>query len=281
MRAYPPEEEYRRREFYHQDALYLADPAYVVSVTKVDPANQHDVWTDQSWVYPEEVRVLSAVALSIPEGRGMIAFKSDGRTRQLDLAWDTELTTEPSLDAIQATAVAYAWECYGSRASYQLRDTESSDVAFEHALFTGIDVSDQLLIRGLYSLLKSQHLLRAVDGRFMEEAIMNVQIAREAGLDLIRHRLIQAGMQNASFQDAYEYLRNNFRLGDALASYFKEQHDTWIAVRHPDSRFGPHWAPRLMADDYYETYGACVSVYRHLLAGEQGRNTAFDFTPEP
>jgi len=109
---------------------------------------------------------------------------------------------------------------------------------------------------------------------FGEEAVMNIQISREASLEMIREHLLAEGQVNPSFRDAHAYLAKNFTSGQGLADYFEHEHNVWTATKHPNSAFGPIWLPPLLADDFYETYECLGSVYRHLLSGEPEPATA-------
>ena len=102
---------------------------------------------------------------------------------------------------------------------------------------------------------------------------MNLQISREAALHLIREKLQYLGNNNPSFADAHDYVRQHFAFGEYLEEFFKKQHELWVTTKHAASSLGG-WAPSISADDFYETYECLVSVYRHILLGEEGRSSA-------
>jgi hypothetical protein len=222
------------------------------------------------WLYPEEVRLLATLALAIPEGRGSLRFAPLDRVA-LDWSHSRPLSSDDLIGVASAHAQDLAAK-HGS-APIELGAWEAASDEWQLRVFEAIDLSDELLIRGLHCLLKANRL--AGDRELSAEGYMNVSISREAALELVRRRLQAQGHSSPSFRDAHEYVTNNFRLGDHLANQLSYQHDLWVETKHPNSSFGPVWMPQLMADDLYETYEGLVSVYRHLLSGEDGRATAY------
>jgi len=243
-------------------------------IVKQWKANQNGVATECTWIFPEEVRLLASLALAIPEGKGALQFSPHWQQFPVPIETDADLSSEESIAKLEAVAVQLVNECFPEGVTYDLRDHHGLEEDFPHGVFEQIDVSDELLIRGLYTLLKGQCVLTCHMYTLMEEAISNVQISREAALELLRERLHAVHGKSVSFKEAHEYLRTSFKAGEFLASYFGHLHEIWIATKHPKCATGPFWTPPLMADDYYETYAALVSVYRHILTGEPGRATA-------
>lgn len=268
---HPRSNAYRREPFVHRDAVYLTDPAYVAAVVRQDASNQGNIVSEMVWLYPEEVRLLATLALSVPEGHGMLRFSPLCRTH-LPLPGRADLSSEESLREIRRQALALAENQAVS--PLEFRSWEMSGEKFQRALFERIDPADDLLVRGLHCLLKAGRLMG--EAEFAQEAYMNVSIAREAALELIRDKLESAGVRSPSFRDAHEYVAANFRHGHYLAEELISQHDLWVETKHPRSSFGPTWMPQLMADDLAETYESLISVYRHVLSGEPGRISAWD-----
>jgi hypothetical protein len=294
IRAFEPVTEYIGSSFITEDAAYLADENYVVTVARSSHHDMGDFWPEMPWLFPAEVRVLAAVALAVPEGRGAAGFAPHRSNQRLGIPTTSSLIQDDVLRAVEAEArelcqnvaslcrpdILWTWgfEAEEKRrhsgegeTRYRLRD-EPVVSSERLGVFQAISLDDALLLRGLYCLLKGQHL--SLYQLFWEEAFMNAQIAREAALELIRARLAANGVKNASYADAHQYLREHFLLGGHLADYLLDQHEKWVATRHPNSRHGAFWTPPLMMDDYIHTHGSLVSVYRHLLLDEPGRLTA-------
>jgi hypothetical protein len=220
------------------------------------------------WILPAEVRLLASLALSTPEGVGRLSFVPSERERVLELLDDVHLSDPLSLDSLRSAAEQLCLSVVPPNELYEMR-SDSIDRSDQVARLEAIQYSNSVLMRGLYCMLKSTHLF--VTRMFGEEAFMNIQITREAALELVRDRI---GGQSVGYAAAHSYIRSNFKHGDSLAEFIEDQHDRWVATRHPRSRHGEFWTPPLMVDDYFETHGAVVSLFRHLLLKEPGRNTA-------
>jgi hypothetical protein len=274
LRIYEPGPAYPHGWFLSREGVYVATEDVVFTAYKRKIRRRRSLKSDYAWVEPEEIRILAAVALSVPEGRGAAGFAPHWGYRIVDLPKPLRLAGSACTSRLIDAAVSHAREVYGSEVGYELRNVESSGVAFQQDLFASIDPRDQLLIRGLYTLLKSWHLARLPNGSFLEEALMNLQISREAALEILREVLLSKGLSNPSFKDAHDYLHRNFIKGKYLARAFSDLHHLWVWTKHPNSAVGPFWSPPMMADDVFHTYGALVSVYRHILTGEPGRVSA-------
>lgn len=271
IRAYEPVTEYSRTPFISPSAVYLPDAAFVVTVVKSSHHDLGESWPEMAWMYPAEVRLLAALALAIPEGKGAATFAPSPFNRRLALDTDLTLDAPEIIAKVAAEAESACRQLAGPRLPYSLYEWDL-DLDDRLTIYTRIDLGDSLLLRGLYCMLKGQHLM--AQELFGEDAFVNIQISREAALEGIRERLRGKGVTDPSYVDAHAYVRGQFAFGEALADFLEDQHDRWIATRHPKSKFGTFWTPPLLLDDYFETYGAVVSLYRHLLLDEPGRKTA-------
>jgi hypothetical protein len=274
LRIYDPVVRYIEDQLLEADAAYVPGEETVFTVVKQQPSNWGEQnWSELAWVYPEEVRLLASVALSIPEGYGTLAFAPNGTQLRLDIG-NKELANMELIHRIKRLAILTARKTFGNKVRYSLRRAKTSGETFQRRLYNGIDTGDALLIRGLSCLLKSQHLMAVECRTFCEDAFINVQIAREGALQLIRRLLTNRTGGPVSYEDAYEYIQQNFRMGDAIANYLREQYEKWIMAKHPECRWGIFWSPPLLADDFFETYEALVSIYRHIITGEPGGEAA-------
>jgi len=274
LRIYNPIVKYFENPFLEEDAIYIPEEDVIFTVVNQCPSNwgEHG-WPEIFWVYPEEVRLLASVALSVPEGLGTLGFAPKGEQLRLNITSE-KITNWEVIQSVKKQAIQIARKTYGENLRYKLRGAKTSGEEFQQRLFQGIDTGDALLIRGLSCLLKSQHLMGVECQSFCEEAFMNVQIAREGALQIIRRRLQNSKGKSASYENAHEYIQKNFEFGDAFVAYLKKQHDQWVKAKHPESKWGIFWAPPLEAEDFFETYEALVTIYRHLITGEPGRETA-------
>lgn len=271
LRLYDPGIDYHRVPLITSDCVYLPSERTVFTVVKQDASDLSSGWADRPWAYPMEVRLLAAIALSVPEGCGSLAFAPIGPHKVLDLPYDAPLDSDEALEHVSTHARDWTAEVFGDPPVYALRDAEYSGGDFQQRLYAGIDPTRALLIRSLYALLKSQHMARYADGVFFEEATMNVQIAREGAIQLLSDLIGKPGRKRPSEKDVFAYLRSNFRAGEALAAFLEQQRQVWTKMKHPRSNLGVFWAPPLEADDFFETYEAVVSMFRHIVTGEPGR----------
>lgn len=274
VRLLRPGFEYPNRSFKHHDALYYPSEDAVFIVTKRRPSNYGaNVYTEVAIWMPEEIQLLGTLALSIPEGGGRVTFAPWYRSSIPEIPITSNLASDDMLAACLESAIQlYASHKDENRSPYVLRETNRSDSDVEYNLFENIDPKDGLLLRGLYTLLKSQLLINS-DLDFMEEAFMNLQISREAVFRIIRKHLQYIGNPKPSEQDVYDYIRLNFQMGEHLVKFLEEQYDSWLETKHPLSRFGAEWASSLMADDVLEPYDALISIYRHIVLDEPGRSS--------
>ncbi len=276
VRLLRPGFEYPANIFKHQDGLYYPSEEIVFLVSKGQSLDSSDdVFTEVAIWHPDEIRLLGAISLSVPESGGFVVFAPWHGTFLSQLTLDSDLSLDTAVETCLNAAIQLQNDnesLEGNR--YTLRDFNSDSKVLTD-LFDNIEPEEGLLIRGLYTLLKSSLLMQQhVLGDFMEEAFMNMQISREAALELIREHLHYLGNPNPSFKQAHEYLRSNFQIGDGLVEYLEEQHDKWIETKHPLSVFGAEWAPSIQAEDIYETHGILVSIYRHIILGEPGGSSA-------
>lgn len=269
--------------FKRHDALYYPSEDVVFIVTKQQHSKYLDnVYTEIAVWNPGEIRLLGALTLSVPEGGGVIVFVPFLRPIDLSIIsipFSADLSSDTTISSCLEFANRFLTPYADSdRILYELSAVTCSASNVVNALFDNIDPSDGILMRGLYTLMKSQLLVHKSQDLlchnfFMEEAFINLQVSREAALQKIRERLHSLGNPNPSYRDAHNYIRSNFQMGKALAKYFEMQHESWIEAKHPISVYGTEWAPTLSVDDIYATYGPLVSVYRHIILGEPGRSS--------
>ena len=270
VRLLRPGFEYPAHGFKHHDALYYPSEEVVFLVTKRQPSNYgDDVYTEVAIWSPDEIRLLGTLTLSVPEGGGIPVFAPWYGSVLRDIPFSSDLSSDSIIESCRGAAIALQVEHEQSnRNTYILRTLHRSDPSVEKDLFENIDPRDGILMRGLYTLIKSQLLMHAYD--FMEEAFMNLQVSREAALQIIREHLHFLGNPNPSYRDAHNYIRSNFQMGEPLVEYLELQHEKWIETKHPMSVYGAEWAPFVEAEDIYETYGCLISIYRHIVLDEPG-----------
>ncbi len=264
VRFFDPNIEHASGDFIHDDALYLSSSTYVVLITKQRRKISPQLYSELLWAFPEEVRAMAAIALS----RSLIHFSPLPDQFILPVGLSANLAIKANLEKIKNMLLqGLIHQQIIPTPTFRIREAESSDVETAMRVFEAIKPDDQLMIRGLYAFLKAGHLWGDSDSTFGEEACMNIQIAREASLEMIRRKLQGHGSRTVSFADAHDYIRSEFDHGSDVATFLEYQHDLWVASKHPNPKAGPVWAPPMMADDYYETRDVVKDLFRHILLG--------------
>ena len=286
--------EYPSEPFKHHDGLYYPSEDAVFIVTKSQHYSEDDYNEVAIWGR-EEIRLIGTLILSVPEGG----------TRNIFVPWVSKslpkipLTADLSSESIISLCLQSAIEMRAEAENEQLkgirresllkeyllkiehfkgkpyifRTVDRSNPDIERTIFDNIDPTDGLLIRGLYTLIKSLHLCFS-SYYFMEEAFMNLQISLQAALERIREHLHYMGNPNPSFNDAKKYIISNFQFGKSLVEVIDMLYEAWIETKHPNSDYGQAWAPSIIADDIYDTFGFVVSIYRHIVLDEPGGSSA-------
>lgn len=160
LRLMAPEQAYWRRQFAKRSVLYKATPEVVFVVVDARGQNLHGQWPEIMWLYPEEVRLLTAVALAILEGRGALRFTPSERRHRIEGA-EGPLDDPTVQKALTNRACELAAAEFCATTSFELRDAEGSDEAFQDRLFGGDDYFETY--EALISVYR--HLLTGEDGR--------------------------------------------------------------------------------------------------------------------
>lgn len=274
VRLLRPGFEYPNHGFQHRDALYYSSEDIVFLATKRQWPTSHGetVYTEVAIWSLEEIRLLGTLTLAIPEGGGIPVFAPWHAFPVSDMPLSSDLSSDSIIESCLEAATSLRGEKGQSNMNkYELRILNYCEPKIEEDLFENIDSMDGILMRGLYTLIKSQLLINTFD--FMEEAFINLQVSREAALQMVREHLHFLGNPDPSYRDAHNYIRSNFQMGEPLVEYLELQHKKWIQTKHPLSVYGAEWAPFIEADDIYDTYGCLISIYRHIILAELGRSS--------
>lgn len=270
VRLLKPGGEYPIGCFKHRDATYYPSEEVVFIATKEPPHSFSEVaiWGSA------EIRLLGTLALSIPEGGGRVTFTPWGADYVPELPSISDLSSKNVIHlCVEFAKRLCALHEESNQKPYILFNAQRSDKTIEYQLYENIDPEWGLLMRGLYTLLKSQTLIHTDLYVCMEEAFMNLQISREAALQIICEHLRSTGNPKATTRDVYNYIRSNFILGDELVQDLESQSESWVETKHPRNPFAEDYAPWLIADDVFEPYDALISIYRHIVLDEPGRSS--------
>ncbi len=282
VRLLRPGYEYPADSFKHHDALYYPSEDVVFIATKISSDYNDDIFTEIAIWTPDEIRLLGTLTLSVPENAGWVSYTPwDSSSPVPHIPPNANLSSDDTiLSCLEWALGLRSQKEETSRIPYVLRSQRSlprSDSQTENAIFENIDLTNSLLMRGLYTLMKCPLLIQAYSDypMFMEEAFIDLQISSEAAIEIIRERLHTGGNLHPSKKDVYDYIHSYFDQKSLWVEYLEEQYEKWIETKHPLSRYGSEWAPSLVAEDVFETYGTLISIYRHIVLGEPGGSSDY------
>ena len=153
----------------------------------------------------------------------------------------------------------------GGERAYEYRDSSLPE-STQLKLFEAIDVTDHLLIRGLYGQMRCSMLMNY--SMFLEEAALALYVSLDASFALVRRSMVKQGYRDPSALDAGAWIASAFKEEHFNSRYFGDYYDDRIRMNHADSRFGVFPFGPLSADDCYYLLKNLREVYRLLILGE-------------
>jgi hypothetical protein len=217
-------------------------------------------WNELAWADVGEIRFWGALAFSIPEGKGFYAFYPLDEGYELPKAiWAETLNSSLAQKLAQRTAAGTSPQKH----ELHWRRPDAIEIA---ALYDALLQADNVLLRGVNCYLKAHMLWK--HHLFAEEMGINLYIALEAGLSVLRRRLSPSLNHQVSYQDVFDHIRATFTCGDALVAYWEDCRDDRNIVIHPDCYLGPEVMHPRSADDIWELFDPMLSLYRYILIGK-------------
>lgn len=243
---------------------YIPEHNLLYSAVKLKKEDSHYYRSETSWAFISEIRLWSALALSVhPEdGKYTIA--------PLDhplVFYEKEFRESYFVEILEATRIINRstiippWKTDEKYEFHHL----APDLSLVDKLYNVIDPTNKVLLRGLSCLLKSSLLSQS--RLAMEEAALLCYISLEGISNLLREKL-----QLKKQFDLYSFMEANVPNGKFLADYLKECRLNRNILAHPDSDLCTDLLPNLSSDDYFETYECLVELYRYVLLSIPIRN---------
>jgi hypothetical protein len=243
------------------NALYRASRSLVYTVVPHEEPNEYG-FNENAWANVGEIRFWGALAFAIEEGKGFYSVHPMGDEHE----WHSGGTIwAESLDADVADRFAQRLAAALPTQQHDLHwviPNETEIVGLHDALLA----ADNVLLRGVNCYLKSHILWRYP--LFTEEMGINLYIALEAGLSVLRRRLSVEANRDVSFNEVQDHVRAKFTHGDALVDFWQDCRDDRNIVFHPDCHLGPQVMHPRSADDIYEMLDPMLSLYRYILIGK-------------
>jgi hypothetical protein len=246
-----------------ETVVYSAAPTAVWSATLQPPLSRDWELSEFSVLAPEEVRALSAVALSESElwAKGLPILANHAVTHLDSAVVGSDMRDPHTFEAIKQVAQQHL----DPAAEYKVVETLGSQ-ADALALLDAIDSSDQLLLAGLARLLGATRVLSIANEP--EEAAISLFVSMSAALEIIRLRLSDEAGKDMPYSAVYDYFRRTFEHGDEVAEYYEARYEERIIAVHPANKFGEFWTLPLMMGDVYHLRKSLIGFYRHILLGE-------------
>jgi hypothetical protein len=132
-------------------------------------------------------------------------------------------------------------------------------------IFSCIDVSDHLLIRGLGALIRA--IMLDYFTEFLENAAMSLYVAMEASLKIVKEMLCAEGSENPTAKDAGRFLDRIFGCEFEAEGYFEEYYEDRIKIIHPASDFGVFPGAAIGVDDVWFLRRSLIHLYDFLVTG--------------
>lgn len=260
--------QYPEVEWCTTESNYSFDPGRNVlcSVVRLQDEDRTYNSSEVAWAYPSEIKLWAALALSIPADQGWITFVPSSRPLILDESLIDDALAFESIRGIGSALLTD--ECIRSvfRDESDICKTYNFhsgnvDPKELNRILNGIDLKDQVLIRGLSCFLKAQYLGK--NRLTLEEATLMLFISLEAAFSIIRRENVFE-----SYEQVFNHFLNDPNTdGESIVHFFRECRKLRNIISHPDSREGAYGIPPLMADDFCDIYNILSELYRFLIAG--------------
>jgi hypothetical protein len=287
-RILSPKGIYPSRSVILGDSAYVADCELSFCVFKYEKPDEDDPYSEVQWLSIPEIRVYSALMLSVDREENFSAFYPypfsvslilDPPNTTIEFALEhvkpilSEKLVEPDIlhegySVPARNSYRYATDIpmppVAGGVEYDFRDSGINyDLAVK--LHAGINPKDGIAIRGLSTLIKAGML--HYHYQFFEEAINTLYISLEASFRMVIRKLKENGIKEPNAKDAAQFIHDAFYDVNRLEKYFEEDYEKRILSFHPESRYGIYPHPPIMADDYYFLFNDLLEVYAYLLIG--------------
>jgi hypothetical protein len=272
-RAYSPLGLYHCNIFKTSDSIFVLDDDLFFSLTRFHGESPDDFYFERRWIYPNEIRLLASIALSVPYNSGKVYSYPDPGAYRIMLDEDEDVQDENVIRRLKDFLVK---NINGRNNEFYVtvppapifggpsytKNEGVCDIDLQYELFSKIDLTDPLLIRGLGALLKGDLLNK--HHIFHTEACISLHIAMEASMHIIFRKLSKE-IEKPSPKDASAYISDIFETPNPPDKYFEAFYEDRIKAIHPANRYGTYPYAPLAADDFYILYKDLKSVYLYLI----------------
>ena len=264
---------YPNNNFQSNDAIFISDKrtGFVYSVIKTIKEDEQYYNSETSWALVSEIKLWSSIMLSIPKDQGKFIIFPNNNIIEIDES-KSDFNDPQLLDFIHQ--IIYN-KLEGLNYIYDIRDSISEidfNKELQYKIYSNIDCSNHILIRGLTFLIKSQILVSTNCYLFMEDALTLLYFSIEAALSIIRKSMIKSTGQTPSYIDVFTLISEKY-IPDVdlnnIKDYFQALYENRILLVHPDNKYKVSGIPILEADDYYDIYGHMLEFYRDIIISNE------------
>lgn len=155
---------------------------------------------------------------------------------------------------------------------FYMDDYKFNDIGFDSSiqkiLFTKINCTNNILIRGLSHLMKARMIINSDIYHFMEEAILLIYLAIESALSLIRNQMKKEGIINPKIEDIFARISKKYTGGDDVTDFFEECNINRVILVHSENKYSSIGIPDLAVDDFYDTCKIIEEFFRDILLND-------------
>ena len=263
---------YPKNNFISNDAIFISDKrrGIVYSVIKTIKEDEQYFSSEISWALVSEIKLWSSIILSIPKDGGKFIIFPNNNIIEIDESKISisDLNNPQFLNYIHQFVNN---KLEGLNYIYDIRDSISEidfNKEIQNKIYSNIDSSDHILIRGLTFLIKSEILIQTNCYLFMEDALTLLYFSIEAALSLIRRSMITSNGETPSYNQVFTLISEKYIPNvdlNNIKDYFQALYENRILLVHPDNKYKVSGIPNLEADDYYDIYGHMLEFYRGYL----------------
>lgn len=274
VRGYAMHGLYWRQPLVLSDAAYLPDDRVVMTVCRLKGSQgAMEPYSEFDSPRVEEFRLLAALSLAVGYDEGLISVQPLSVTLLLpdvgrpfdaaDLAdLQNPLLTHWKKSQLPSMEGPYPPADLGA---YQFRD-DVAPLVLQSQLYAAIDPEDQLMNRGLRSLVRFAMLSR--HPMFSEEATYPLHVALDASFSIFRRQFAREGNTDATSRDVAARFEQIFNEKPSGQNYFEDYYIDRVMAQHPQSRYGEsHYVPGTYGERLW-LFKALREVYRYLLLGQ-------------
>ena len=274
VRAYMPIGFYPKKALTIPSSAFIIEDDLIFSAVRFETIELENYYIDREWLKPEEIKLLSALALAVTDDYGKVysyphplGFKIEDKDYALSNKTTIEQIKNALILSLQKEKNIF-WQTvdpppiFGGP-KYKFNEN-AHDIKRQLEIHKSIDLKDHLLIRGLGAFIKGD--LLSAHHIFHTEACISLHIAMEATLQLILRRL-KTTMQNPSNKDASKYLGQALNSKYVSEKYFEDYYSNRILAVHPSNRIGTFPDAPLSEDDFCDLYEQLRPVFDFLITG--------------